>query len=179
MKNLNSILSVLVLSIISTACGNIQSGSGLNNASSNYSNGIDNSSNNGSSASQCASSPNVVGQGYNNSLQNQYRVCNAGAVGTIKLFAEDQATKNICVFPVKVVGTQIAIMPQFAKCTTITSNGTTMAFGNLSMNAAYVVDYNAVALFQQCVMWSAAGQGSLSACASQYGIGGYYGYGQF
>ena len=175
MKNLNGLLSVLVLSIVSTACGNIQSGQ-LNSA--NY--GIGSNGGNGlTGAAACASSPNVVGQGYNNSLQNQYRVCNAGSVGNITLYPEDDATKNICVIPVKVVGSQSAVFTQFAKCTTIKASGVSMSFGNLGFNAVYVVDYNAAYQFNRCLAQAVAGGYSLPACASQAGIGGYYAYGQF
>lgn len=175
MKNFKAIVSVLVLAVISTACGNIQS-SNLGKTTS--SNAI------GSMAAidQCSSAPNVTGQGYNNDLQNQYRVCSSpssASVNTIKIFAEDQSSKNVCVYPVRVNGSQVAIYPQYVQCTTTRNSGTSLSFGNLTFNAVYVVDSNVASQFNFCVNYSISTGSSLSACASQQNIGLNYGYGQF
>ena len=176
MKNLNVVLSVLVLSIINTACGNMSSptsqiGSGSMNTQI--------SGGSLSAASQCAAAPNVTGQGYNNSLSNQYRACNGGTATSVKIFAEDTTLKNVCVYPVRVVGTSVAVYSQYAQCGSTNSVGVTVNFGIQSINAVYVVDYDVRAAFNYCLAFSAAGNGSLSACAAAQNIGANYGYGLF
>jgi hypothetical protein len=175
MKNLNVVLSVLVLSVVSTACGNMSSPNSQL-GSSGYNTPIGNT---GLSAnSQCAASPNVVGQGYNSSLSNQYRACNGGSASAVKIYAEDSQIKNVCVFPATANGTSIAVFANAAQCgTTNNTTGLTVNFGASGANAVYIVDYNVRAAFNYCLAYSAAGNGSLSACAAAQGIGASYGFG--
>ena len=178
MKNLNAVLSVLVLSVISTACGNVQNQGGLNKSSYGTSTTISTSA-----QEQCSTSANVVGQGYNNSLQTQYRVCvsstSTATANTIQIFAEDQVSRNVAIYPVRIVGNLIAIYPSYAQSVTLRTAGTQVSFGALAANAVYVVDSAAVAKFNQCISYSASGNGSLSACASNNNISLNYAYGQF
>lgn len=177
MKNLNAVLSVLVLSVVSTACGNIQN-QGLNTNS--YSSTATIAT---SVQEQCSTSPNVVGQGYNNALQNQYRVCasstSTATANSIQIFAEDQVSRNVVIYPVRIVGNQIAIYPSYAQSVTLRTSGTQVSFGALAANAVYVVDSVAAARFNTCISYSASGNGSMSACASSQNISLNYAYGQF
>ena len=151
----------------STVPNNAWSANGLNGA---YTN---------SAASQCSPTANVTGQGYNSSVQNQYRVCRTSITGTINLFPEDGTTKQICVYPVVTNGSQAGVYAQAMKCTTISGSGISLNFTGVNMNAAYIVDYAASQAFQTCLSWSASGMGSVSTCAAQLGISAQYGFGQF
>jgi hypothetical protein len=180
MKNLNSVIGLLVLSIISTACGTIADSKGLNQGNGTAYGSVATGSNPYYTASSaCSTSTNVTGQGFNNTLSNQYRVCNSGTTGSIKVFPEDGSSKQVCIVPMKMTGTQTAAFAAYTYCTTVQATGTTINFNGLNANAVYVVDYTAYSRFSYCMQQSNAGMMSVSTCASQYNISANYGYGQF
>jgi|GEM_PF-2615148 len=178
MKNLKALLSLVVLSVVSTACGNMASSvpDGSAWSATGY---TQNGNYTNTAASQCAPTANVTGQSYTSSVQSQYRVCRTSVTGTINLFPEDGTTKQICVYPVITNGSQAGVYTQAAKCTTISASGISLNFIGVNMNAAYIVNYAVSQAFQTCLSWSASGMGSVSTCAAQYGISAQYGYGQF
>jgi hypothetical protein len=177
MKNLIVFVSFVLVSGSMSACGNLNgSATNVNQANSLSAN----SSNYSAAAQSCSSTPNVNSQGYTSS--NSYYGCSTGSsYGGAELFSADSQDHQVCVFPVRIIGSQTATFTNnpsgpwatrfVNQCITVGATGNTINFGTLSFNAVFVVDAVNVANFSACIQY-----GDISTCAAQSGIG--YSFGQ-
>ena len=165
MGRLLSTLSFVSLSLIVTACGN------MNKSYDNYqasqvvsAASINNPTEYMPADEQCSENPNI-----NSGTQTyQYRACrDTNTSGGIKFFPADGLTKSVCVVPAY----NGAVSASYYQCASTSSAGSEVSFGSLNFNGVYIVNAQNLYNFFVCSQ-SAMG---VQNCAAANGIG--FGYG--
>lgn len=169
------LVSVLSLAVLATACGNTTRSTddlrtnqwGTSNPSSNINPYATDSQN-------CSGTPNVVSpqMGYQSAFS--FSACKSNQ--SLRVFPADGNSRNVCVFPVVAQNGMVTplvysgynapvINQFFVQCTSVSSAGGTVSFGNAQYNGVYIVDQAVAATFAQCMAY-----GDVRTCSQANGV---------
>ena len=183
MKNLKLLVSIIAVSVLSTACGNMTAPSSSTGTVVSSLNASGNNASGSSLAEKCSLAPNVMSLSDNGDVQSQYRACaNGSTTGSMQLFKADAAQVTVCIFPARVTNQSISLFVSnpyapvesryVSQCTTTRNPGIVVNFSGLNFNAVYVVSANDANNMAACIS-----SGQVASCAAYMGF--QFSYGQF
>ena len=174
MKNLKGIFTVVALSALGSACGNLtppnQTSSSVNQASASTTAASN-------AADQCSSVANITASASEDTLQTEYRACPANTAATVNIYAADATAKGICVFPALSNGSGAApllngspyapIATRFiSSCTNVAAGGgIQITFSGVNYDSLYIVPQESAAMMANCLQYM-----DVNGCASAFGF---------